>query len=99
MDFKLAITVQKRELGVTAGGSVGSSQFAANSGQKDTRLCQVSEIWGLQVHNNTSSIWDRSDRSFINRDHREKTSGQHPPLCSPVLCQVIAETQRLCHYT
>lgn len=36
MDFKLAITMQKREVGVTAGRSVGSIQFTVNSGQKDT---------------------------------------------------------------
>lgn len=56
MGFKLAITIQKRELGVTADRSVRSSQFTINSGQKDTQLRQVSEIWGLQVHNNTSTI-------------------------------------------
>lgn len=46
MDFKLAIAIQKRELGVTAGGSAGRTQFTVNSGQKDTKLCQVPGIWG-----------------------------------------------------
>lgn len=56
MDFKLAITVQKRELAVTTGRSVGISQFTVNSGRKDTWLCQASEIRGLQVRNNTGTI-------------------------------------------
>lgn len=36
MDFKLSITIQKKELGVPAGRSVGSTQFTVNSNQKDT---------------------------------------------------------------
>lgn len=32
--------------------------------------------------NNTSTIWDRSDISFINADHSERTSGEHFNLYS-----------------
>lgn len=53
MGFKLAITIQKRELGVTA---VGSTLFTVNSGQKDTQFCQVSDIWGHQVLHNISTM-------------------------------------------
>lgn len=56
MDFKLAITIQKRELGVTVGRSVGRTQFTVNRGQKDTQLCQVSDIWGHRVLHNIHTM-------------------------------------------
>lgn len=53
----------------------------------------MSEICELQVHNNTSTIQDRQDRSFINYDYSERTFGQHLPLCCPDVSQEIAKIQ------